>query len=126
MRIENYCVGFADGLEKWTGVSLRGRLERCDGYFQFNWGVVWIEYRDYGTKKRTLLRPVVTVGRDLQSLPPWGWCERCGKEVYRKQEVLCDKCNLKMQNAECKMQNECVGGADRLKMGVRIPRIRSE
>ena len=105
-KMQNECVGIADGLEKWTGVSLRGRLERCDGNFQFNLGVVWIEYRDYGTKKRTLLRQPVTVGRDLQALPPFGWCRACGKEVYRAQEVLCDRCNFKMQNAECKMQND--------------------
>ena len=52
------------------------------------------------------MRQPVAVGRDLQALPPFGWCEGCGKEVYREQEVLCDKCNLKMQNAECKMQND--------------------
>ena len=49
------------------------------------------------------MRATVTLGQDVQALPPFSWCERCGKEVYRKQQVLCDKCNLKMQNAECKM-----------------------
>lgn len=29
---------------------------------------------------------------DIQSLPPWAWCEKCGREVYRVGESLCETC----------------------------------
>lgn len=29
---------------------------------------------------------------DTQALPPWAWCEKCGREVYRRGEVLCEAC----------------------------------
>lgn len=32
--------------------------------------------------KRTVFRGVVLWPTDLQALPPWGWCDRCGAEVY--------------------------------------------
>jgi len=55
-------------------------------------GVLRIIYQDFGTKKRTILRLPVAVGRDAQGLPPWGWCVGCGKEVYEKGAAVCHRC----------------------------------
>lgn len=34
-----------------------------------------------------------TVGLvDRQALPPWGWCECCGAEVYRSGKTRCGRC----------------------------------
>ena len=29
---------------------------------------------------------------DRQALPPWGWCECCGAEVYRRGKTRCGRC----------------------------------
>lgn len=49
-------------------------------------------YQRYGTINRTVLRrrPVGLV--DWQGLPPWGWCVRCGREVFQKGRLRCDRC----------------------------------
>lgn len=49
-------------------------------------------YQKIGTIRRTVLRrwPVGLV--DVQSLPPWGWCPRCGGEVYRRGAEVCGRC----------------------------------
>lgn len=54
-----------------------------------------IAYQNFGTIKRTVLRrwPVGLV--DFQSLPPWGWCERCGREVFAPGARLCRRCREK-------------------------------
>ena len=54
--------------------------------------VVGITYQDYGTKKRTLLQMPLLFAGDLQALPPWGWCEECGKEVYERGAKKCRRC----------------------------------
>ena len=42
------------------------------------------------------IRPVLLrrpLGRhDLQALPPYSWCDRCGREVYGPGENLCGEC----------------------------------
>lgn len=44
-----------------------------------------------------VLRPVLQkepVGQvDRQAQPPYGWCIRCGGEVYREKERLCGDCS---------------------------------
>jgi len=53
------------------------------------------EYQRFGTIKRTVSRPVYRgpLYGDIQSLPPRGWCNGCGAEVYREDEKLCRRCN---------------------------------
>jgi len=29
---------------------------------------------------------------DIQGLPPRGWCETCGAEVWQERERLCGRC----------------------------------
>ncbi len=29
---------------------------------------------------------------DVQALPPYAWCSRCGREVYRAGMELCGEC----------------------------------
>lgn len=42
------------------------------------------------------IRPVLLhrpFGRvDTQALPPFGWCHRCGREVYTLGKTLCQEC----------------------------------
>lgn len=52
-------------------------------------------YKGNGVILRTV--PPVLLRRpwglvDTQALPPWVWCEKCGREVYRIGEVLCETC----------------------------------
>ena len=42
--------------------------------------------------KRTVFRGVVLWPEELQALPPWGWCDRCGAEVYTPGDALCRRC----------------------------------
>ena len=52
-------------------------------------------YPIFGTIKRTV-RPVwrgAVLGLvDIQGLPPRGWCETCGAEVWQEEERLCGRC----------------------------------
>lgn len=45
---------------------------------------------------RTVFRPVLTkipsLLEDLQGLPPWNWCDRCGGEVYDPEKTICKTC----------------------------------
>ena len=47
--------------------------------------------------KRTVFRGVVLWPEDLQALPPWGWCVRCGAEVYRPGKECCRRCEKEIQ-----------------------------
>ena len=49
-------------------------------------------YQRNSTIKRTVLRrrPIFPV--DWQALPPYGWCVRCGAEVYTPGQELCVRC----------------------------------
>ena len=62
-------------------------------------------YPIFGTIKRTV-RPVwrgMTVGLvDVQGLPPRGWCEDCGAEVWQAGERLCSRCR---QNGQWTIDN---------------------
>lgn len=58
-----------------------------------------IEYHAFGTINRTVYplpccrwEPETFWGRDLQQQPPWGWCDKCGKEVYKQGGRLCEDC----------------------------------
>ena len=53
------------------------------------WGFVALVYHGFGTIKRTVWRWGF---QDEQALPPEAWCQRCGREVYRLGEALCQKC----------------------------------
>ena len=53
------------------------------------------EYQRIGTINRTVLRQRPFWPVDWQALPPWGWCLRCGAEVYRPREELCRRCKQK-------------------------------
>lgn len=53
-------------------------------------------YEGNGVINGIILRPVLKkepVGLiDRQALPPYGWCSRCGGEVYREEDSLCGDC----------------------------------
>lgn len=53
-------------------------------------------YRKIGVINSTVFRPVLEeecfVLTDRQALPPYSWCCRCGGEVYRRGESLCNQC----------------------------------
>lgn len=55
-----------------------------------------IEYKKKREILRTIQRPVLMrrprYWEDIQSLPPEGWCQRCGGEVYEYGRFLCDTC----------------------------------
>ena len=57
-----------------------------------------IAYQNICTRGRTVfrLRPVLLslpFGlADAASLPPWGWCEICGREVFDRGRRLCRRC----------------------------------
>ena len=57
-------------------------------------------YQKFRDIKRTVFRGVVWWPVDLQALPPWGWCEECGAEVYRSGKRLCRRCEeeLRIEN----------------------------
>ena len=72
-------------------------------------------YQADGTKNRTVLvfRPWWPV--DEQALPPFGWCQMCGAEVYERGEGVCRRCK---ENAKCIMQNgDCHGKPPSLEGG---------
>ncbi len=61
-----------------------------------------VAYQKICTRGRTIyrLRPVL-LGlpfgvADVQSLPPWGWCPVCGREVFDRGERLCRRCRGKL------------------------------
>lgn len=53
---------------------------------------------------RPINRPVLLVHpwwqTDLQALPPWGWCPRCGAEIYAVATV-CNRCKVKKEEILC-------------------------
>ncbi len=56
-----------------------------------------VGYQNFGTINRTVLRrrPVGLV--DWNGLPPWGWCERCGGEVFQWGRCLCHRCQRELR-----------------------------
>ena len=58
-----------------------------------------VGYQRFGTINRTVLlrRPWWPV--DWQSVPPYGWCVRCGSEVFAPGREQCDRCS-RQKNAE--------------------------
>lgn len=36
--------------------------------------------------------------RDSQLDPPIGWCARCGGELYRGEEEICEKCKEELED----------------------------
>ncbi len=36
---------------------------------------------------------------DMQGAVPYGWCCRCGGEVYKQNEDLCEQCRKELQYA---------------------------
>lgn len=62
------------------------------------------EYQRIGTINRTVLQQRPLWPTDWQALPPWGWCARCGAEVYRPREELCKRC-ARMDNGELRVEN---------------------
>ena len=57
-----------------------------------------VAYQKICTQGRTVfrLRPVLLrmpFGlTDVAGLPPWGWCPRCGREIFDAGERLCRRC----------------------------------
>lgn len=41
---------------------------------------------------RTVIHRIPLGLVDFQGLPPYGWCEKCGAEVYRPVQTLCFRC----------------------------------
>ncbi len=56
-----------------------------------------VGYQNFGTINRTVLlwRPMGLV--DWNGLPPWGWCVRCGGEVFVRGRRLCHRCGRELR-----------------------------
>ena len=54
-------------------------------------------YHKYGTIKRTVLAREPWYPVDRQALPPWFWCDCCGREVYRKDACRCTRCRERIE-----------------------------
>ena len=61
-----------------------------------------VVYQKIGGINRTVFRGVAWWLCDRQALPPWGWCQECGAEVYAPGERLCRRCK---EQAEWRIEN---------------------